>query len=379
MEPNQQHLPKVLLVDDDERNLRLLKGILFTEPYEILTAAGGYEALDSVHTHRPSLILLDIMMPELSGFDVCQQLKSSPETRMIPVVMVTALNDVSDRVRAMEAGADDFLSKPVDATELIVRVRSLIRMYQLHTAVEYMTEERLRFMAGVAHDIRSPLNALMLSLDSLSEKVPQTTQTKRLLGRINTCIDHIQILAEDIMNYYKIEAGQLELDISPYSVSEVVDNVLSIAMPIAQEKELVFKIGSMPDMDQLMDKNIITQVLLNLLTNAVKYTEPFGTITLNAYDLSQPNYQIPVNHYPPVLTLPIEGVVFEICDTGQGIALADYERIFREFDRLKTPFDETEGIGLGLAVSQRLVRLHRGELWFTSELGKGTCFALFLP
>jgi signal transduction histidine kinase len=378
MEPN-LHLPKVLLVDDDERNLRLLKGILFTEPYKILMATSGNEALDQARAHHPSLILLDIMMPGLSGFDVCQQLKSSPETRMIPVVMVTALNEVSDRVQAMEAGADDFLSKPVDATELIVRVRSLIRMYQLHTAVEYMTAERLRFMAGVAHDIRSPLNALMLSLDSLSEKVPQTAQTERLLGRINTCIDHIQILAEDIMNYYKIEAGQLELDLHPHSVPEVVEDVLSIAMPIAQEKGLAFEIAPMPDITQLMDKNAITQVLLNLLTNAVKYTNPPGTITLRVYDLSQTAYHIPGNHYPPLLTLPINGVVFEVCDTGQGIAPADYERIFREFDRLKTPFAETEGIGLGLAVSQRLVRLHDGELWFTSEVAKGTCFALFLP
>lgn len=378
MEPS-VHLPKVLLVDDDERNLRLLKGILFTEPYEILTATDGFEALDSVHSHYPSLILLDIMMPGLSGFDVCQQLKSNPETRMIPVVMVTALNEVSDRVRAMEAGADDFLSKPVDATELIVRVRSLVRIYQLHTAVERMTAERLRFMAGVAHDIRSPLNALMLSLDSLAEKVPQNTQTERLLGRINTCVDHIQILAEDIMNYYKIEVGQLELDIQPHAISALIDDVLSITMPIAQEKGLSLQIEPVPDITQAMDNNTITQVLLNLLTNAIKYTESGGSVTLTIYDLSQTNYQIPSHHYPPVLTLPINGIVFEVCDTGQGIAPSDYERIFREFDRLKSPSVAAEGIGLGLAVSQRLVRLHGGELWFTSEVNKGTCFAFFLP
>lgn len=370
---------KVLLVDDDERNIRLLKGILFAEPYEILIAFNGLEALEIAQSHHPSLILLDVMMPGLSGFDVCQQLKSNAETRMIPVVMVTALNEVGDRIRAMEAGADDFLSKPVDATELIVRVRSLVKMYQLHTAVEQMTAERLRFMAGVAHDIRSPLNALMLSLDSLTDKIPQNTQTDRLLGRINTCIDHIQILAEDIMNYYKIEVGQLELDIQSQPASDAIEDVLGIAIPIAQEKDIVIEVNTISDLVCEMDKNVITQVLLNLLTNAIKYTDRDGTIFLSVYDLSQREYQLPANHYPPVLTLPIEGAVFEICDTGQGIETADYNRVFKEFDRLKMPSDETDGVGLGLAVSQRLVRLHGGELWFTSQINKGTCFAFVLP
>jgi signal transduction histidine kinase len=125
-----------------------------------------------------------------------------------------------------------------------------------------------------------------------------------------------------------------------------------------------------------MDQHAITQVLQNLLTNGVKYTPAGGRVTVSTYALAQDTYQLPLNHFPPVLALPVEGVVFEVQDTGQGIDPADFDRVFGEFDRLKAT---QEGIGLGLAVSQRLVRMHHGEIWFTSDPGIGSTFAFFLP
>jgi signal transduction histidine kinase len=372
--------PHVLIVDDEPRNIRLIEGMLFGQGYELLGATSGADALDIINDTPIDLVLLDVMMPGLSGFEVCQQIKSHPRHRMIPVVMVTALTEVNDRVKAMEVGADDFLSKPVDATELMVRVRSLVRVRQLNAEVERVTAERLRFMAGVAHDIRTPLNALTLSMELLEDKASGDRTMERALTRMNTCVEHIRMLASDVMNYYKIESGEFQLDIAPCPLIELVEQVAAIAQPIAAEKDIALSLGEVPDLTIEADQNALSQILLNLLTNSIKYSDPGAHVALHTCDLAEADYQLPPDHHPPVLTLPTSGVLFEVSDTGHGIAPADFERVFSEFDRLHANNkDDDAGVGLGLPVSQRLIRLHGGEIWFSSQPGAGSTFSFFLP
>jgi two-component system cell cycle response regulator len=184
---------RLLIVDDEPRNVRLLEGMLYGEPYELIPAHSGAEALDLIGKNPPDLVLLDVMMPDINGFEVCKQIKSDPNRRMIPVVMVTALSDVKDRIEAMQAGADDFLSKPIDATELIVRVRSLVRVRQLYAEVERATAQRLAVMAGIAHDIRSPLNALMLSMELLADRLPQDERLIPIWTNFTACVEQIRM------------------------------------------------------------------------------------------------------------------------------------------------------------------------------------------
>jgi signal transduction histidine kinase len=371
--------PRVLIVDDEPRNIRTVEGMLYAEQYELVGALTGEEALDAIHEIPPDIVLLDVMLPGLNGFEVCQQIKSNPTYRAIPVVMVTALNEVGDRVKAMQAGADDFLSKPVDATELIVRVRSLLRVRQLFAEVERVTAERLRFMAGVAHDIRSPLASLVLNLEMLADRVPDDDKSRVIWSRINNCVEMIRMLAEDTMHYYQLESGQYQLNLADYSLYDIVEAASAIAAPLAAEKEIAFNVGNAPDLTLTIDRSAVIQVLLNLLTNAINYTPERGHVMLCLHDLAANSYHLPENHYPPILTLPNSGVVVEVIDNGRGIAAEDSDRIFHEFDRTASHTEENNGVGLGLPVSQRLVRLHGGEIWFTSEPGQGSTFAFFLP
>lgn len=368
---------RILLVDDDPRNLRLLEGMFYTEPYQLLKATSGAEALAIIERENPDLVLLDIMMPGLSGYEVCRYIKSQPSTRIIPVVMVTALHEVNDRIQAMEAGADDFLSKPIDAAELIVRVRSLLKLRSLYLDLERVTAERLQFMAGVAHDIRSPLNALVLNIDMIGERLDQTDpKVQRIWNRTQTCIARIQLLAHDIMNYYKTEAGQFVLNIKDTSLQDVIWAAHDVVATMAEEKQINLEIAPIPAMNLPMDAQAIIQVLVNLLSNAIEYTQVGGEVRLVGYNLAESSYQLPLEHHPPIIQLPSYGIVLEIQDTGAGIPITDYIKVFQEFVRLNP---QQEGIGLGLSVSQRLVRLHGGEIWVSSSVGKGTTFAFFLP
>lgn len=372
--------PRILIVDDEPRNIRLIEGMLYGEPYQVVSARSGQEALEIIAIHEPDLVLLDVMMPGISGFEVCQQIKSHPQHRHIPVVMVTALNQVSDRVEAMQVGADDFLSKPVDATELLVRVRSLMRVRQLNIELERVTAERLRFMAGIAHDIRSPLNALSLSLEMLQDKEKELPLLGRLLPRMMTCVEQIQMLASGVMNYYRIEAGNFTLNITETSVVDILEAVRSVAAPIAEEKNITLLIPPPPPLTLYADRSIVIQVLLNLLTNGIKYTAAGGKVQLAVFDLCTGAYELPPSHYPPLLMLPTSGLVFEVRDNGYGIAPEHFARVFSEFDRLNAEErQDKDGVGLGLPVARRLIHLHGGEIWFESTAGVGTTFAFWVP
>jgi signal transduction histidine kinase len=251
---------------------------------------------------------------------------------------------------------------------------------QLFTDVERVTAERLRFMAGVAHDIRSPLASLVLNLEMLADKLPADDKVVLIWNRINNCIEMIRMLAEDTMHFYQLESGQFQLTLGDYYLQDIVEAAAGIAAPLALEKGIEFSVGPTPEIVLHLDRSAVIQILLNLLTNAIKYTPSGGQVSLCLHDLSLNNYGVPVSAYPPVLALPHYGVVAEVVDTGRGIAAEDTERIFREFDRTPAHHSSDEdGVGLGLPVSQRLVRLHGGEVWFTSEVGQGSTFAFFLP
>lgn len=375
-------LTRVLIVDDTPRSLRVAEGILAAQGIEVYTAENGPDALAVAAAAELDVILLDVMMPGMDGFEVCRRLKADPATRGIPVVMLTALDQAEDRIAALDAGADDFLTKPVNKEELRARIRTLAQVRRLNRMAEQSTAARLRFMAGIAHDIRSPLMAMKIHLRLL--KNPNITIEDVQSAAVELEAVHARLagLAQQMTHYYKAQAGELILRQDTFDLTERVIAAARLVVPMAEQKHIALRLSDNPPQIALIaDEVAVSQVIDNLLSNAVKYTPENGTVTVDLFRLAEGRYQLPPDHYPPMLTLPNDGVIIRISDNGIGIPRTSFDRVFREFDRM----EEREyvynqgGMGLGLPLTRRLVQLHGGEIWFTSEENAGSAFTVYLP
>ena len=372
---------KILIVDDEKKNTKLLKGMLFSENYEIFENYSGEQALDTVAAINPDLILLDVMMPGIDGFDVCRKLKQTENTKIIPIVMVTALNEMEHRIEALDAGADDFLSKPVDRSELVVRVKSLLRMKSYHdelwarNRVIAEQNDQLRELEAVKeglvhmiiHDLNNPLMSIIGNLDLIMLKGPPLSQDQ--LGSMTACLSHCAELKNMILSLleiHKLEEGNLELDIEKTDIAEVIEEVMEQAGFIAKQNQVMISANGTerPCMVDL-DRNLIKRVLVNLLSNAIRHTPAGGSVEVKT-DLL--NTQ--------------KGILLRVIDTGYGLAPEHHQRVFNKFEqvRLKREGVTVGSCGIGLAFCKMAVEAHAGKIWVESEgEGKGATFQFTLP
>ncbi len=363
---------KVLMVDDEPRNLLILEGILAPLQYDLRQAENGAQALAQVAADPPDLVLLDVMMPGLSGFDVCRQIKSQAGTQFIPVVLVTALTDRDSRVTGIEAGADDFISKPVDSHELRARVKSLLRIKSLHDEKEQAQQrliqaERLaaigELVAGSAHELNNPLavaSSLMQSaVETLKEDTPEELAQDRAM-----LIQNLRVGLKDLNRAKDIVASLLSLSeqtgdyTEPVQINIVSDDALRmlrgrydadrVRVVKTYGENLPTVTGSFADLGQMA---------MHIVRNAIESIKDNGTITLRT-------------------TFEDGRIVFECRDTGGGIPSDIVGDIFKPFFKTKPP---AEGTGLGLYICHQIVKKHGGTITVESEVGKGTTFRVRLP
>ncbi|OLP17739.1 hybrid sensor histidine kinase/response regulator [Leptolyngbya sp. 'hensonii'] len=372
-------IDRVLAVDDTEDNLVLLETILADEGYEISLARDGLTALALVEPLTPDLILLDVMMPEMDGYEVTRRIRKNLKLPYIPILLITA-HDQSSVVYGLDAGADDFIRKPFDTDELLARVRSLLRLKHSIDEREAMVRQREDFVSRLTHDLRTPLVAADRMLTLVQQEIfgPVSAEMRETLAVLMRSNQNLLQIVNTLLEVYRYESGYKALTFSPCNLWELIQEVIQELSPLAQEKGLTLGVtlqsgtetpkGNNKGQEQ---NNIVTgdrlelrRVLTNLIGNAIKFTDR-GQIQVR---LMAPIRQA-ASTSQPMVTL-------EIADTGAGIPKEDQEILFERFRQGK---DRRSGSGLGLYLSRRIVEAHQGTISVTSELGQGSTFKVCLP
>jgi two-component system sensor histidine kinase/response regulator len=437
---------EILIVEDSPTQAERLRRLIQSLHYNARVAANGQLALAAIRERKPHLVLSDIVMPEMNGYDLCRAIKSDPTLRDIPVILVTSLNDPKDIIRGIECGADNFIRKPYAEDYLLNRISHMLMNQKLrknqnveigialylgdqkhfinaerqqildllistyeqavqvngelqarerqvielnmrlaHHAAELETINReialknlelaeasrmkSAFIANMSHELRTPLNAIIGFTGALLMKLPGplTSDQDKQLNTIRASARHLLSLINDILDVAKIEAGKLTLSIEPVHCQELMAEVADTLRPLAQQKGLALEtaLGEAGQPPAIIDtdRRALTQILINLLNNAIKFTEQ-GTVRISLAQRDE------------------DGVLvteMSIADSGAGIKEEDQAKLFQAFSQLdSTSTRHVEGAGLGLYLCQNLANAIGGALFFNSDYGSGSTFTLAL-
>jgi two-component system sensor histidine kinase/response regulator len=372
--------PEVILVADDiPANVELLLDQLNSLGYDTITAVDGPSAVAAAFEQHPDLCILDVSMPagdlgvddRSTGFEVCRRIKRDPRTARIPVIFVTALNDTSDRVRGIEAGGDDFLTKPHNRLVLGARVRSLLKLKAATDALEDSLRklrelERVRddLMKMIVHDLKTPLTSVLATLEMLSDGDfgEVTTPQKVAIGDVESKSEDLLALIDDILEVARIEETNITLALAPMAPGALLAELVHEWGHRFQQEQTTVSVSVADDATVFTgDKGLIKRVFSNLIQNAVTHSSSPVHLELAARRAGH-------------------GVLFTVTDNGPGIPPEYHEVIFRKFGQVEMPrTPRTRSSGLGLTFCKLVVERHRGRIWVNSAEGKGSSFYIELP
>lgn len=369
--------PKILLVDDTPANLTVLRKTLENEGYAISVATSGELALKLAPKFLPDLILLDIMMPEMDGYETCTRLKKDESTRDISIIFITAKNEVEDIVKGFKTGGVDYITKPFKQEEVRSRVQTHVELRRLNKLREkliveleeknrhlaQLNETKNKFLGIAAHDLRNPLASirgfsgiLLKEKDKLTPKEDQEFMTI-----IHETSHHMLTLVNDLLDFSVIESGKLVLDLKMNSLEELLQKRIRVNDFVFQDKKIKIhtEFSIIPKIS--IDSNRISQVIDNLLTNAAKFSPLDSKIYVT---LKQEDGYAKIS----------------VKDEGPGISPEDQGNLFKGFQKLSAkPTAGEKSTGLGLAIVKKMVDAHNGTLKVESQLGSGTTFSVLLP
>ncbi len=353
----------VLVVDDIDVNREMLARILKRQKCQVSQVADGLEALEILKTVTPDLILLDVSMPNMDGYEVCEQIKANPSTQHIPVIFISALNELEDKMRAFQVGGVDYITKPFKVEEVSARVNSQLTMAQQRQKIMQLNETQAQILQMVSHDLKNPLQIIIGYASMLLEPNPPIDYIQDIAEQILNSANKMDQLVRQLLDLRHLESGT-PLHIEPVSLSKVLLSVGMMNELALQQKGQNFTLDLPPD-DLLMieaDALLIEQVFTNLLSNAIKYTPVGGEIAIRtSSDESS-------------VTVIVE-------DNGLGIPPKALPRLFDRFYRVDTQEHRqaASGTGLGLSIVRAIVENHHGDISVESELGKGSRFIVTLP
>ena len=362
---------KILIVDDVMSNVLLLKVLLTNEKFAIATASNGRQALEQVEKENPDLVLLDVMMPDMSGFEVAQHLKSYPNTADIPIIFLTALNSTADIVKGFQVGANDFISKPFNKEELIIRVTHQISLVAAKRLILSKTEELQRTIAGrdklysvIAHDLRSPMGSIKMVLNMLILNLPSEkigAEMYELLTMANQTTEDVFSLLDNLLKWTKSQIGKLNVVYQDVDLVEVTDGVIEIFSMVASLKKIRIHEMKPEKMMVNADIDMLKTVVRNLLSNAIKFSKENSEVLVKMEE--------------------VDGMaVVSVQDYGCGISEEGQKKLLHTDTHFSTfGTNNEEGSGLGLLLCKDFVVKNGGKLWFTSKEGEGSIFSFSIP
>ena len=362
---------KILIVDDVMSNVLLLKVLLTNEKFAIATASNGRQALEQVEKENPDLVLLDVMMPDLSGFEVAQHLKSNPNTADIPIIFLTALNSTADIVKGFQVGANDFISKPFNKEELIIRVTHQISLVAAKRLILSKTEELQRTIAGrdklysvIAHDLRSLMGSIKMVLNMLILNLPSEkigAEMYELLTMANQTTEDVFSLLDNLLKWTKSQIGKLNVVYQDVDLVEVTDGVIEIFSMVASLKKIRIREMKPEKMMVNADIDMLKTVVRNLLSNAIKFSKENSEVLVKMEE--------------------VDGMaVVSVQDYGCGISEEGQKKLLHTDTHFSTfGTNNEEGSGLGLLLCKDFVVKNGGKLWFTSKEGEGSIFSFSIP
>ena len=361
---------KILIVDDVVSNVLLLKILLTNEKFKVCTASNGNMCIEQAKKEKPDLILLDVMMPDLNGFDAAVILKKDPETLDIPIIFLTALNNPSDLVKGFQVGGNDFLTKPFNKEELVMRVMHQIQLVAAKRIIVRQNEElkrtinnRDKMYSVIAHDLRSPMASIRMVLNlAVNMVTPDVVGEEifNLLDKANRESEDVHDLLDNLLKWTKSQTGRLNVVYQKVDLDDVVPGVVDIFRMIAEMKKI--NLQYLPAEEKLTvhaDNDMIKTVIRNFLSNAIKFT-PEGK-----------GIEVYYKH---------EGDFARVCvrDHGVGIAADRVDSIFHTGETTYGTGGE-EGSGLGLQLCQDFARKNGGDAYVESKEGEGSIFSFTIP
>jgi two-component system sensor histidine kinase/response regulator len=375
--PDEIHA-SILIVDDRAENLQVLGKILDEHEIEFRYASSGQEALEAVSYTRPDLILLDVNMPEMNGYEVCEVLKKDPDTSYIPVIFLTVKDEPEDIIRGFTAGGIDYISKPFNSRELITRVNSHLELslskqimaYQnkklsrLNRQLKDTVASRNKFFSIIAHDLKDPFNTLIGFSDILLKSIETASPEE-----IREIVKHIYEssvfgfeLLTNLLEWSSSQTGRIKYNPEKVEVRALATRIVDLLKSTAEKKQISLNVPVVTEHVVMADRKMIETVLRNLVSNAIKFTSANGSVTIQYGRIDNSTVKISVK------------------DTGMGIPEEDINKLFRVEETFSTPGTELErGTGLGLLLCKEFVEKNCGEIVVESEVGVGSEFTITLP
>lgn len=356
----------ILVVDDKPDNLRLLSAILSDHGYTVRKSLSGKMALNTIRQAPPDLILLDINMPDLDGYQVCEILKADQQIQEIPIIFISALNDVLDKVKAFKVGGVDYITKPFQGEEVIARIDNQLTIQrqkkQLRAEIEQRkkAEESLQiYLHAVSHDLRNPVLGLSMVLNNLLKKAETQSEiivAQSVLERMVESCDRQLNLINSLVETQQIETGGISLDCQPLNLVDFINTFIKDWQPLLQKNRTKIITQFPADLPfVLADKYQLTRVLENIVTNAIKHNDPHLIITFQLESLNESQ------------------VCCRIGDDGRGIDPNLCLTLFERYQR-GTEARKILGLGLGLYLCRLIIEAHQGKIGVNSQLNEGTTF-----